>query len=244
MITKINESSGQPPQSLENMLTSPKPNNTFCPKCGFENCDCERIRRESIEREAWEKESEAKEKKEAYEKKAERELRFLGGLRAYRDFTSEKFTDKKALSRCASFPAKNLFLCGPTGCGKTHLATALIRQQDYGRVWRATEILRRLRRCESASQEEEFIAALASLPIVVDDLGAEKLTEFAATTFWEIFDRRWLADIGGLIVTSNLAPDHLAKKFGDDRIVSRLAGMCQIIALSGPDGRLNQEATK
>jgi DNA replication protein DnaC len=168
----------------------------------------------------------------------QRETAALGGALAARMFTLENYANKKAIADCEGYPQQGLFLYGPTGCGKTHLATALVRKQPFGRVFKPTDILRQMRGCESAREEDALIKGLATGPLVIDDLGVEKITEFAATTLYEIFDRRWMADCGGLIVTSNCGLNGLAAKIGDDRIISRIAGMCKVVKIEGRDGRL------
>jgi DNA replication protein DnaC len=162
----------------------------------------------------------------------------MGGPRAVAEFTLDKYRNKVAIENCAGYPKQGLFLFGPTGCGKTHLATALVRKYENGRVVKPTDILRKMRACEKATQEEALIDSYASGALVIDDLGIEKTTEFAATTLYEIFDRRWMTDPSGLIVTSNVGMNDLAKKIGDDRIISRIAGMCKTVKIEGADGRL------
>lgn len=208
--------------SLVNMHTSE--NKGYCPECQYpvEVCQCARERAELA----------------AVKARRERgEIARLGGLRAYRDFTLELFRDKKAAAECAVFPKQSLFICGPTGCGKTHLGTAILRQQG-GTVLKPMEMLRRLRACESADDESALLEAYGTFPLLIDDLGVEKLTEYALQVIYEVIDHRWMNAAGGLIITSNLDLDGLSRKLGEDRIVSRIAGMSKVIALSGTDWRL------
>lgn len=211
------------PQSLANMQTSQSKD--FCPVCQYPTwaCECALLRRE---------------KAAAQERSKQAEIIRLGGLRAYQDFTLAKFRDKKAAAACADYPKHSLYLFGPTGCGKTHLGTALLRVYG-GVVLKPMEMLRRLRACESADAEGKLLEFYGAAPLLIDDLGVEKLTEYALQVIYEVVDRRWMAAAGGLIITSNLDLDALSQKLGDDRIASRIAGMCRIVRLTGEDWRLH-----
>jgi DNA replication protein DnaC len=198
----------------------------YCPKCDYNMCQCDNI---------------AAEAKESQERALKRDCEALGGPFAVRCFTISAYHNHKAVADCSEYPAKGLYIYGPTGCGKTHLATALVRQQKGASVIKPMSVLRKMRSFENSNDEDSYIKALSVGPLVIDDLGVEKLTEFAITTLYEIFDRRWLSDSGGLIVTSNLGLTALAAKIGDDRITSRIAGMCKTVKIDGTDGRLNQK---
>lgn len=90
-------------------------------------------------------------------------------------------------------------------------------------------------------EEELEIMRLASVPVlVVDDLGVQKDSEHALTVLYEIFDRRDMDLRHGLIITSNLSMKDMAAKMGDDRIPSRIAGMCDVIELKGKDRRISK----
>jgi len=74
--------------------------------------------------------------------------------------------------------------------------------------------------------------------VILDDLGAEKTTDFVVQCLYTIIDTRndW-----GLktIITTNLLPDDLAERF-DGRIASRIAGG-DLVLLKGPDMRLEKK---
>ena len=72
--------------------------------------------------------------------------------------------------------------------------------------------------------------------MIIDDIGAEKLTEFVRQTFYYIINEReqWLKKT---IITSNYSLDEL-DEYIDGRISSRIAGMCEIVELGGKDRRV------
>lgn len=74
--------------------------------------------------------------------------------------------------------------------------------------------------------------------LVLDDLGAEKSTEWSMATLFTIINRRY-ENIAPTIITSNLSLDELSRHIGD-RITSRIVGMCRVIEFKGKDRRITQ----
>ena len=175
-----------------------------------------------------------------------------GGDRAYRLFTREAFKategNRAALEAVLGFNCEtdNLLFWGSCGTGKSHLAAIIGREAaSYdGRVifTEPAPLLRSLRGL-TPREEQEAIDRFVKAPVLIlDDLGIEKDTEFAISTISEIVSHRLKADRNGLVVTSNLSLDALAAKLHDDRLTSRLAGMCQVIEIKGADMRLRGNA--
>lgn len=162
----------------------------------------------------------------------------LGGLRAYEDFTLEKFDNTELKKACIGFPTCNLFLYGSAGTGKTHLATGIIRKFPPFKCTKPQEIYRRLRNFKKEKDSAILTEHINIRCLLIDDLGTEKTTDFSFSATYEIIDGRWMAKKGGLIITSNLSIDELAQRLGDDRIPSRIAGSFRIIRLEGRDRRL------
>jgi DNA replication protein DnaC len=170
----------------------------------------------------------------------------LGGDRAYREYTMERFLDRQVGGEsvkglCGAYPDINIYIYGSTGSGKTHLGSALIRRMfpNFVKI-KPMELLRKMRECETAVAEGTLIELYARINLMLDDLGVEKITEYAYQVIYEILDKRYERGEGGLIVTSNLKLDALADKFGSDRIPSRIAQMCgkRVIPLVGKDWRV------
>lgn len=145
------------------------------------------------------------------------------------------------------------FITGTVGSGKTTLACKLLldhakeqylnNQTVLGAVafWSVPTLLQDIRTCyatDDRQQESSLLSALINTPyIVLDDLGAEKTTEWVLQTLYLIISSRY--DSGKTtIITSNLSLDELAEKLGD-RIASRIAGMSEIITLEDIDHRVS-----
>jgi DNA replication protein DnaC len=172
----------------------------------------------------------------------------LGGERPYRELTFERYTvtseNRLAFERSKNFnPAgDNLYLWGPCGVGKTHLAYAAARncfEESLSVMILGASQLSRKVRMRDPTEEQEILDRLIGTDILVlDDVGSSADTTFSRNILQEILDGRHFRDRAGLIVTSKYSIDQLADKMADDTIPSRLAGMCSVIEVRGQDGRL------
>lgn len=193
----------------------------------------------------------------AQEQKRSRDLGALclGGYRAADQYRAERFEvsapTSAAYEAASTFDARqgNLYLFGPCGSGKSHLAIVAARRSfarpgvDWpNRVRSLTPMAlsRGLRACPDAAREEEYLRDLIRREaLVLEDLGVGKDTDFSVATLYELINGRYQNNPTGLVVTSNLALGELAEKLGDDRVASRLAQMCRVVSLRGvPDRRI------
>lgn len=150
-----------------------------------------------------------------------------------------------AKTRC-ELDRRGLLLAGPVGVGKTHLAVSIVNahlRQNRSAVFALVPaLIDDLRAAQRTDKELELRRLLERAALLVlDDLGKERLTPFAAEQLFKIIDAR-LAAKRQTIVTTNIAdPDKLAERLGSDHgraIVSRLAELCEWVALTGDDRRL------
>jgi len=187
----------------------------------------------------------------------EKKCHFPYGIpKAYIDCSFDNFNGNQKLIKdltSLSSMAKNIVLRGNTGCGKTHLAIAiskLIPVQSHdswmtiipGAIFTtAPELLLKIRSSfrEGAKEtEEQLIDYYSGCDLLIlDDLGAEKNSEFAITTLYIIIDRR-IREEKQTIITTNLSQQEIDQVFGA-RISSRLSSM-QNIKINMPDYRKNR----
>lgn len=187
--------------------------------------------------------AEAERIKKEQEKQKLADIERLGGIRQYEDFTADKYTNTQILRDMANYPKENYYLWGAAGTGKTHAAVATIRRVKNAKLLRPAQISRIFRNDISATTEERYLREFATIPLLLDDLGTGKPTEFILGILFEIIDRRWSNKTGGLIVTANMNIPNLAKVIGD-RTASRIAGLVgakNVLELSGADRRLQEE---
>lgn len=137
-----------------------------------------------------------------------------------------------------------LYLHGKdTGAGKTHLAVAglkefIARTGDRG-IFRPVPVLvKDLRQAIGRFRDGALLEELMHAPaLVLDDMGVERPTEAVLEGLYTIVDHWYANKRPHLIVTSNLSPDELSQRL-DDRIASRLVGLCRVIEITGDDRRL------
>jgi DNA replication protein DnaC len=140
--------------------------------------------------------------------------------------------------------ADGAFLYGPSGPGKTFLAVHAVSHmmkaypRFTGRFIVTAELILSLRRGAKTGADAALLDDLSAPDmLVVDDIGTERITDYAAESLYLLVDRWHRNCKKGLIVTSNLTPFELSSKIGD-KIVSRIIEMCPPRKIDGPDRRL------
>jgi DNA replication protein DnaC len=142
--------------------------------------------------------------------------------------------------RWCESPAAALVLVGPPGVGKTFAGWAALRElasRGSVRGGNFATFLDALRPGDDDSATRLVWARLRhDAGIMLDDVGAEKLTEWAAATLDKLLDERW-QESRPTIITSNLTAEGLADHVGA-RAWSRLtANGSLVLRLTGPDLR-------
>jgi DNA replication protein DnaC len=151
---------------------------------------------------------------------------------------------------------KGLYIYGPRGVGKTHLVAALAREiafepptdgsgtdnYHFAVFTSVPELLQQIKATfhPDADDTSANILSLYSRAkiLILDDLGAEKPSEWVAETLYLLINRRY-EDMKQTIITSNLTLSELSQRL-DDRIASRIAEMCKVVAMKGKDRRVER----
>jgi DNA replication protein DnaC len=130
------------------------------------------------------------------------------------------------------FPS-GLLMIGPVGSGKSHLAASILREvvaKGYsGLFYNSPDLLRDIRATfnnePGGISEDELLEEITMVDLLVlDDVGAEKISEFVLDRFYLIVNKRY-EECKPLIVTTNLDEETLRNRLGE-RVVSRLYEMC------------------
>ena len=129
-------------------------------------------------------------------------------------------------------PRKGLFMSGCAGCGKSHLAVAILAgviEKGYsGLYYNSPDLLADIRATfdkGSELNEDEILQDVLTRDLLVfDDLGAERLSDFVLDRFYLIFNERY-ESCKPVIVTTNLNEAELEERVGS-RIMSRIREMC------------------
>jgi DNA replication protein len=135
---------------------------------------------------------------------------------------------------------KGLLLYGTVGTGKTFYAACIVNALiDKGVPCMMTNFSRLTTALLDADKKMSFLNDLDKYELlVIDDLSAERNTEYVAGTVQMVVDARYTSG-KPLIVTTNLTADELIRpaEIRDKRLFSRLYDMCVPYEVKGGDRR-------
>lgn len=165
------------------------------------------------------------------------------------DYRTQRGIDKATVRGLAQESAwvqrhENLFVTGPTGCGKSYLASALAHKacRDGYLVFysRATALFRDLALARADGSLRNLLTRLARTDVlVVDDWAMSPLSETERRDFWEICEDRY--QTRSTILTSQVPVTNWHEQIGDatvaDGILDRLVHNAHRIELKGESMR-------
>lgn len=142
-----------------------------------------------------------------------------------------------ALRTYASEPRDWLYLYGPPGAGKSHLAAAVanaLAREGYALAYESVpELLAFVKHgFEDGSADERFDALKVVDVLILDDIGTENPTPWAKETLFRLVNERVNRMEGLTIFTSNMHADKL-----DFRIASRIMQRSKLVWLPIADIR-------
>jgi len=144
---------------------------------------------------------------------------------------------------------RGLWLFGDTGTGKTTLAMLISKAAlAAGRsvaIYSLPKLLARIRQTYDAEPGgDSYLAFFERLTAVdllhIDDLGAEKRSDWVLEQLYALVNERYEAE-RSVLITTNLPHEELEEQIGQ-RTVSRLSQMCDEIPLFGDDRRYGKAA--
>ena len=138
---------------------------------------------------------------------------------------------------------RGLWLFGSVGTGKTTLAMLVSKHAiEAGRsvaIYSLPRLLAQIRTTFDDDRSNSYVGLLDRLTAVdllhIDDVGAEKTSAWVLEQLYAIVNARY-EDERSVIITTNLERDDLAEQI-NERTVSRLEEMCEVLPLWGADAR-------
>lgn len=247
---------------------------------GPEKCDCPEAVAEHKKQEAKrkvEEETKCREEKAQEMRKRVRQIIGTSGMNARflrRTFDTFQIAEenRKALRVCIDYannfrdklpgnnqePGRNgLFITGPKGTGKTHLAAAiankLMRQGTTVICMTMIDLLERIKRTYEQNRqyggeisEGRVLDTYKSVQLlIIDDMGKEPATEWAVSKIYAIINSRY-EEYMPTIITTNYTDAELVRRLipketGDpttaDATIDRLREMCAAIVTTGESWR-------
>jgi DNA replication protein DnaC len=142
---------------------------------------------------------------------------------------------------------KSLFITGKCGTGKSvflySMAKEIIKSGKYVRIIRFPSWAMEMQASFKVDGENPFRNAQriagCSEPLFIDDLGAEKATEYIRQLIYFILDEREQKELR-TVISSNFSLKEIDEQI-DPRASSRIAGMCEVLIFKGNDRRIKKE---
>jgi len=144
--------------------------------------------------------------------------------------------------------AENLVFIGPTGVGKTGLASALLLralQNGYrGRFIRAQDLFDEMYASLADRSSRKLLNAFARLDLlVIDEMGYLNLRPEQTNIFFRLMEERY--NRKSTLITTNLEYDEWHEFLGNrsmvEALLSRLRHRCHTVRIDGPSLREPQE---
>jgi DNA replication protein DnaC len=146
--------------------------------------------------------------------------------------------------------AENIVLLGPSGVGKTHIATALAYRATMAgiktRFITAADLMLQLATARSQGRLKEYFnrAVIGPRLLVVDEIGYLPFGREEANLFFNVVAKRY--ERGSMVLTSNLPFTQWASTFADDQtltaaILDRLLHHAHIVQIAGESYRLKDK---
>lgn len=146
--------------------------------------------------------------------------------------------------------AENVVLLGPSGVGKTHLATALAMRAIHAgiktRFLSAADLMLQLASANGQGRLREYFnrAVLGPRLLIVDELGYLPFGREEASLFFNVVAKRY--ERGSMILTSNLPFPQWASALADDAtltaaLLDRLLHHAHIVQVTGDSYRLKDK---
>lgn len=166
------------------------------------------------------------------------------------DYAAQESIPKRTIEELATLrflrDGENILLLGPTGVGKTHLATGIgleaIRQGYKVYFLTLHELINRSRLARERNRLHTLHSTLQRAPLfILDEVGFERLERIDASFLFEVINKRYQAG-KSMIITSNKSYGQWNEIFPDEivaiAVLDRLLHHATTINIQGDSYRL------
>lgn len=148
----------------------------------------------------------------------------------------------KAYAANFSLHNKSLLMLGNAGLGKTHLACSIAKvcmEKGFVVMYASAQSL--FTKIEQARYtEEDVIGDILDCDLfILDDLGAESMTNYSLGVLYNIVNTRMIKGLPCIYTTNLISQSALQKRYGE-KISSRLLGSCERLFFVGEDIRIRK----
>lgn len=203
-------------------------------------CESERVKAEAQEKKQREREARiAKKKESAFDDETMRGMTFDKDDKLTPKLSAafERYVENFATMRERG---QGLLLFGDVGCGKTYYAAAIANALlDRGYSVRFTNFTRIANELGATFDKQDIFDELNGYSLLIlDDLEAERNTEYMLEVVYNVVDARYRAKLP-TIITTNLTREDLARAntLTKRRVYDRLLERCAIVEVKGANRR-------
>lgn len=169
--------------------------------------------------------------------------------KTFASFSLEGVSSSVASAARAAYDAAqdgaSIIFGGSVGTGKTHLAASIVLHAigdgKVGVLRTVPDLMDDLRAlAERSAERQELMNGLVECDVLaLDDLGAEKQTEWTDEMLFKLIDKRYLAQRPTIATTNFKTPEKLIARLGmnGERIVSRILSGGRWVQVEGQDRR-------
>lgn len=147
--------------------------------------------------------------------------------------------------------AHNIIIFGPSGVGKTHIASAIayrqIERNNRVKFYQTSHLVQLLQQAKVQLRLKDLLVKLDRIPLLVlDDLGYVKKDEHETSVLFELICHRY--ETGSLIVTANQPFSQWDTIFPDNMMavasIDRLLHHATVINITGESHRVKDKKEK
>lgn len=156
---------------------------------------------------------------------------------------------RKYLEGYSENEGKGVYISGPTGVGKTHLAVGILKglmERGYdGVFYNVVDLLDAIRNTYDPNQQSvpktRIEEQLRRHVLILDDFGMQRTSSWVIDRLYKFINWRY-QECKTLIITSNKSREEIQRSQVEPALASRIISLCHPIEIKGDDYRKKTDA--